>query len=51
MGAHMTSQTLTFALGPLLTGFIGPVPWCFAVVHGGLLCSGAGGINRATTKA
>ena len=34
MGAYMTSQTLTFALGPLLIGFIGfvgPVPWLFGV--------------------
>jgi hypothetical protein len=38
MGAYMTSQTLPFALGPPLGGFIGfvgPVPWSFAVVHGG----------------
>ncbi|MEO9168314.1 MAG: MFS transporter, partial [Aestuariivirga sp.] len=32
MGAYMTSQTLTFALGPFLItyiGFIGPAPWLF----------------------
>jgi len=34
MGAYMTSQTLTFALGPFLIrfiGFKGPVPWLFGV--------------------